>query len=323
MYLVTGCAGFIGFHMCELLLKKKYKVVGIDNLNSYYSANYKISRVSLLKKYKNFKFYKFDLNQKEKIHRLFLKNNFSNVIHFAAQPGVIYSYKNPKSYYKNNVNATDILIEQIKKNKIKHFIFSSSSSVYGDHKRYPINENFKFKPKNYYAKTKITCEKLINKKLKNTETSVKIIRPFTVYGPYGRPDMLILKLLSLIRRNKTIKIYDYGNQMRDFTFIKDVVDIIFLLSKKIDYNLKVFNICASKPIKINNIVSLVQDILNKKIKLKYEHKRKGEMKITYGSNKKLIKYIKFKRFTSIKYGLITTIKWFEEFKNKSLLVKTK
>ena len=115
---------------------------------------------------------------------------------------------------------------------------------------------------------------MINKKLKNTETSVKIIRPFTVYGPYGRPDMLILKLLSLIRRNKTIKIYDYGNQMRDFTFIKDVVDIIFLLSKKIDHNLKVFNICASKPIKINNIILLVQDILNKKIKLKYEHKRK-------------------------------------------------
>ena len=95
MYLVTGCAGFIGFHMCELLLKKKYKVVGIDNLNSYYSTNYKISRVSLLKKNKNFKFYKFDLNQKKKIHRLFLKNNFSNVIHFAAQPGVIYSYKKP------------------------------------------------------------------------------------------------------------------------------------------------------------------------------------------------------------------------------------
>tara|TARA_A100001015_G_scaffold52906_1_gene57974 strand:- start:1978 stop:2949 length:972 start_codon:yes stop_codon:yes gene_type:complete len=323
MYLITGCAGFIGFHMCELLLKKNYKVIGIDNLNSYYSSNYKKHRVSLLKKNKNFIFYKYDLTQKKKIQKLFLKHSFSNIIHFAAQPGVIYSYKNPKSYYRNNVYATNILVDQIKKNKINHFIFSSSSSVYGDHRKYPINENFKFKPKNYYAKTKITCEKLIRKKLKKTETSVKIIRPFTVYGPYGRPDMLILKLLSLIKRNKTIKIYDHGNQMRDFTFVKDVINIIFLLSKKIDPNLKIFNICASQPIKINDIILLVQKNIRKKIKLKYENRRKGEMKTTYGSNKNLSKYIKFKKFTKIKDGLDETIKWFEKFKNKNLLMKIK
>ena len=323
MYLITGCAGFIGFHMCEFLLKKKHKVVGIDNLNSYYSTKYKNHRVSLLKKNKNFKFYKYDLNQKKKISRLFSKNTFEKVLHFAAQPGVIYSYKDPKSYYKNNVNATDILIDQIKKNKIKHFIFSSSSSVYGDHKKYPIDENFKFKPKNYYAKTKITCEKLINKKLKNSGISVKIIRPFTVYGPYRRPDMLILKLLSLIKRKKIINIYDYGNQMRDFTFIKDVVNIIFLLSKKTNQKLKVFNICASKPIKINDIILLVQNILNKKIKLRYETKRKGEMKITYGSNKKLVKYTNFRSFTAIEDGLNETIKWFKKFKNKKLFIKIK
>ena len=323
MYLITGCAGFIGFHMCELLLKKNYKVVGIDNLNSYYSSNYKKHRVSLLKKKKNFIFYKYDLTHKKKIQKLFLNHRFSNIIHFAAQPGVIYSYKNPKSYFRNNVYATDILVDQIKKNKINHFIFSSSSSVYGDHRKYPINENFKFKPKNYYAKTKITCEKLIRKKLKKTDTSVKIIRPFTVYGPYGRPDMLILKLLSLIKRNKTIKIYDYGNQMRDFTFVKDVVNIILQLSKKIDPNFKIFNICASKPIKINDIIKLVQNILNIKIRLKYENKRKGEMKITYGSNKNLSKYIKLKKFTNIKDGLYETIKWFKKFKNRNLLIKIK
>ena len=323
MYLVTGCAGFIGFHMCKLLLKKKYKVVGIDNLNSYYSQNYKKYRVSKLKNDKNFIFYKYDLNQKKNIQKLFLSYKFYNVIHFAAQPGVMYSYKNPKSYLRNNVDATDLLVDQIKKNRIKHFIFSSSSSVYGDHKRYPINENFKFKPKNYYAKTKITCEKIIKKKLKNTTTSVKIIRPFTVYGPYGRPDMLILKLLSLIKRNKTVKIYDFGNQKRDFTFVDDVVHIIYLLSKKIDSNLKVLNICASRPIKINDVILIVQNILNQKIRLNYERKRKGEMKITYGSNKKLIKYINFKKFTNIKDGLNETVKWFQDFKNKSLFIKIK
>lgn len=323
MYLVTGCAGFIGFHMCKLLLKKSYKVVGIDNLNPYYSSNYKKNRISKLKKKRNFIFYKLDLNQKNKIKKLFLNYKFSNIIHFAAQPGVIYSYKNPNSYYRNNFKATELLVDQIKRNKIKHFIFSSSSSVYGDHKKYPIKENFKFKPKNYYAKTKISCEKLIKRKLKNSSTSVKIIRPFTVYGPYGRPDMLILKLLSLIKRNKAIKIYDYGNQLRDFTFVNDVVNIILLLSKKIDQNLKTFNVCASNPIKINDIISLVQNILKKKIKLQYAKKRKGEMKITYGSNSKLINYIKFRKFTNINDGLKKTIRWFQKFRNKNLFIKIK
>ena len=323
MYLVTGCAGFIGFHMCNLLLKKNYKVVGIDNLNSYYSVNYKKKRISILKKNKNFIFYKIDLNQKKKIEKVFLNHQFNNVIHFAAQPGVIYSYKNPRSYYQNNLKATEVLVDQIKKNKIEHFIFSSSSSVYGDHKRYPIYENFQFKPKNFYAKTKISCERLIKKKFKNTKTSIKIIRPFTVYGPYGRPDMLILKLLSLINRNKTIKIYDYGNQLRDFTYINDVVKIIFILSKKIDKNLKILNICGSKPIKINDVIILVENILKKKIKLQYMDQREGEMKITYGSNKKLIKYIKFQKFTNIENGLNKTIKWFKEFRNKNLFVKIK
>ena len=135
--------------------------------------------------------------------------------------------------------------------------------------------------------------------------------------------MLILKLLSLIKRKKIINIYDYGNQMRDFTFIKDVVNIIFLLSKKTNQKLKVFNICASKPIKINDIILLVQNILNKKIKLRYETKRKGEMKITYGSNKKLVKYTNFRSFTAIEDGLNETIKWFKKFKNKKLFIKIK
>ena len=323
MYLITGCAGFIGFHMCKLLLKKNCKVVGIDNLNSYYSVKYKNYRVSILKRDKNFIFYKYDLNQKKKIKKLFLDYNFTNIIHFAAQPGVIYSYKNPSSYYRNNVNATLILIDEIKKNNIKHFIFSSSSSVYGDHKKYPISENFKLKPKNYYAKTKISCEEMIKRKFKNSKTSIKILRPFTVYGPYGRPDMLILKLLSLIKRDKTIKIYDHGKQLRDFTFINDVVNIIFLLSKKIDKNFQILNICGSKPIKINDVILLVQNILKKKIKLQYKDKRKGEMKVTFGSNKKLMKYINFKKFTSIQDGLSETVKWFQKFKNKNLFIKIK
>ncbi len=323
MSLITGCAGFIGFHMCQFLLKKNYKVIGIDSLNAYYSKEYKLNRLKILNKYKNFSFYKIDISNKKKITKLFNKFNFTKVIHFAAQPGVIYSFKNPESYKRNNLIATSNLIDLILKKKIKNFIFSSSSSVYGDQKRYPIKENFKFYPINYYAKTKIACENKIKSKLKNQNISTKIIRPFTVYGPYGRPDMLILKLLSAIKNKKKINIYDHGNQLRDFTYIKDVIKIIYLLSKKNNTKIKIYNICASNPISINQIIKIIRKRLNIKIKINYEKKRKGEMKITYGSNSEIKKYLKYTKFTKIESGLNDTIKWFNKFQNKKILVNFK
>ena len=319
MYLITGCAGFIGFHMCELLLKKKFKVVGVDSLNSYYSKNFKLKRLSILKKKRSFKFFKIDLCKENKLNNLFKKYNFKTIIHFAAQPGVVYSYKNPKSYTVNNVNASKILFNIIKKNKIKNFIFTSSSSVYGDHKKYPIKENFKFRPKNHYAKTKVICENIINKIFRNQKISLKIIRPFTVYGPFGRPDMLILKMLSKIKKKQHIDIYNYGKHLRDFTYVRDVVNVIFELSKRKKKGIDIFNICSSKPIEIKKILEITKKILKKDIKVNLKKKRKGEMNITYGSNKKLINQINYKNFTSIEKGLKKTIEWYNSFSNKKFL----
>ena len=161
MYIISGCAGFIGFHMANLLIKKKKIVIGIDNLNNYYSKKLKLERLKVLKKNKFFKFYNFDLCNVQKLNNLLKNLKKFKFIHFAAQPGVIYSFKNPKSYYQNNVIATKSISSCLMKNDVSNFIFISSSSVYGNKKKYPIHENAKLNAINYYASTKITSEKII------------------------------------------------------------------------------------------------------------------------------------------------------------------
>ena len=165
MYIVTGSAGFIGFHLSLFLLKKKEKVIGIDSLNEYYSTSLKKKRLAILKQNELFSFYKINLCNSLKLKKFLKKFNNFKLIHLAAQPGVIYSFKNPKSYFKNNVQATKNLINLILDKNILNFIFVSSSSVYGNQARYPIKENAKLKSLNYYANTKIICEKFIKRKL--------------------------------------------------------------------------------------------------------------------------------------------------------------
>jgi len=319
MYLVTGSAGFIGFHMCKFLLKKNLKVLGIDSLNNYYSKNFKLERLKILNKNKSFKFLKLDICQKTKLEKLFKKHKFKTIIHLAAQPGVVYSYEDPKSYSINNVTASKILFNLIKKYEINNFIFASSSSVYGDHAKYPIKENFHFRPKNHYAKTKVKCENILKKKFKKININLKIIRPFTVYGPFGRPDMLILKMLNKARNNKHIDIFNYGKHLRDFTYIDDVVEIIYKLSLRKKIGIEIFNICASNPVEIKEILKITQKILKKNIKINFKRKRKGEMNITYGSNRKLINLLKYKKFVKIERGLKKTIKWYNSFSKKNVL----
>lgn len=318
MYIVTGSAGFIGFHLSLFLLKKKERVIGIDSLNEYYSTSLKKKRLAILKQNELFSFYKINLCNSLKLKKFFKKFNNFKLIHLAAQPGVIYSFKNPKSYFKNNVQATKNLINLILDKNILNFIFVSSSSVYGNQARYPIKENAKLKSLNYYANTKIICEKFIKRKL-DKKKAVKIVRPFTVYGPFGRPDMFILKFLNFFRKKKILDVYNFGEHVRDFTYVEDVVKIIYDLSNLKNNKIKTFNICASKPVKINKIIKYFEKILKKKIYINYKPRRKGEMEITFGSNNKLKKYLKIKKFTSINAGLKKTIKWYINFPKKNLL----
>ena len=321
---ITGCCGFIGFHLALKFLSNPQVIVyGIDCLNTYYSVKLKKKRLKILKKKKNFIFFKKDLSNYNFCNNFIKKYKPNFIYHIAGQAGVLYSLKNPKSYIKNNIEVTTNLVKSIKNSpiKIKKFIFASSSSVYGDQKKFPLKENFFLKPRNPYAFSKKRCEDIILSSFKNTTNlnDFVIFRFFTVFGPYGRPDMLLIKILLTIYYKKILKIYNYGNYYRDFTYIDDVVKILFL-SSRIKTNGQIFNLSGSRPIKIISFIEKVRKILKKDIKLKLMPRRNAEVLKTHGSNKKLINFFKFKRFSSLDYGLKKTIKWFNAYKDKKELI---
>jgi UDP-glucuronate 4-epimerase len=303
-YLLTGSSGFIGFHLAKELLKNpNNKVYGLDALNKYYSISLKKKRTNILKKKDNFKFLNINLcnyNLSKKII-LEIKPNF--IFHLAGQPGVIYSFKDPASYKNNNILATKNLLKIIRLIKVKKFIFSSSSSVYGEQKKFPIKENFKLNPINYYAVTKLKCEDLIRKKLKELKIPYIIFRLFTVYGPMGRPDMFIYSTVQKINKRKLITLYNHGKSLRDFTYIDDVVKVfIKSISKKISNN-PIINICSSNPINILKITNTIGKLLRKKIRIQFRNSRKGEIDKTHGSNALLKRIFKVKKFIDITKGL--------------------
>ena len=310
--LITGSSGFIGYHLADLLSKKN-KVLGIDNHNNYYSENIKKKRLFLLKKNKNFTFKKINLKNKNSLEEIFKKFKPEVVYHCAGQPGVIYSLKNPKSYKINNIIVTKIICDLSKKYNIKKFLFASSSSVYGDQKKFPIRETFKLNPKNPYAKTKLRSEKIIISTFNNSKIAFVIFRFFTVYGPFGRPDMFIHKFLNSLKNRKSIKLHNKGLNYRDFTYVGDVVKILHKsLYKKIDK--KILNICRSKPIITTKLVKLILKFYKtKKVKIKETKFVKGEILKTHGSNNKLKKIFGNMVFTDLEKGLKKTINNYKLF----------
>ena len=312
--LITGGAGFIGYNFCKFLLKNtNYKIISIDNINDYYSQRLKRARLKDLKKYNNFKFYKFDLCDKKKLNKLF-KIKFNIVYHFAAQAGVRYSLVNPRSYINSNILAFYNLIELIKKNKVNKFFYASSSSVYGDSKKFPLKESQVTSPKNIYAFTKKNNEEIVELFFKGSGTKSVGLRFFTVYGPWGRPDMLIYKYLKSIFFQRT-KFYlnNYGNHTRDFTYIDDVTEILHKLSNaKITESNVVVNICSNNPIKITRILKFINKYLKKKPKIFKRSFQKADVKKTHGSNFKIKKIIKKNKFAEVDISLIKTVKWYEK-----------
>ena len=312
--LITGTAGFIGYSFSNYLLSNtKYKIVGIDNLNDYYSTKIKIARIKNLKKNKNFKFYKIDLSNKKKLKKIF-KNNFKAVFHFAAQAGVRYSLINPRSYIDSNLYGFYNLIELVKNNNVTKFFYASSSSVYGESTKFPLKENNPIKPKNIYGLTKKMNEELVELYFNNSKTICVGLRFFTVFGEWGRPDMLIYKYLASIYDNKK-KFYlnNFGNHTRDFTYIKDVIEILYkLFTKKLKKKNIVVNICSNKPIKITKVIKIINKNFQLKPKIYKRGFQKADVKKTHGNNN-LIKKIslKYNFFSTIK-ALNNTVNWYQK-----------
>lgn len=313
--LVTGACGFIGFHLAKRLCNnKKYTVYGVDNLNKYYSIKLKKIRLKILKSNKNFKFTSIDISNFLKFKKFFIKKKIDIVYHLAGQPGVIYSYKNPKSYIKNNILATKNILKCLQLSNLwSKFIFASSSSVYGEKRSYPIYENSDLKPINFYAKTKQICEKMIlNSKI--NKKKIFIFRFFTVYGPLSRPDMFISKYMRNLKYSIKTNLYHYGKHFRDFTFVSDVVSIMIkAISLSYKKKKRIFNICASQPIQMLKLVSIINSKLKLQSQIELLPRRRGEILKTYGSNILLKKVFKFKKFTDINNGLNKTILFFKKY----------
>ena len=311
--LITGIAGFIGFNFAKFLLEKKYKIIGIDNLNDYYDVNLKKRRLKQLFNSKNFKFYKVDLIEKKKIKEIFKNNNIDFIFHFAAQAGVRYSIDHPAKYIDSNILGFYNLIENIKDFKIKRLFYASSSSVYGENKNFPLNEKEHIFPKNIYGLSKKINEEIGFIFNKYYNTKLIGLRFFTVYGEWGRPDMMMMKYIDCFYKKKIFYLNNYGNHSRDFTYIGDVVNILYLLLKKHkklkSYDL--FNICSNKPINLKKIISFMK---KNKIhpKVKKVSLQKADILKTHGDNKKLLKSIKYKKFSDWKISVRKTIVWYQK-----------
>lgn len=316
--LVTGTCGFIGFSLANKLLKRGHQVVGLDNINPYYSIKFKINRLKELKKFKKFVFFKIDLTKERQLKRL-SKLNFDYIFHFAAQPGVRYSLINPQIYYQNNIVGFQNLFKIINYKKLKKVFYASSSSVYGDQSKFPIKELANLNAKNPYGMSKIINENLAEIYCYKYKINFIGLRLFTVYGEWGRPDMFILKLLSSLKNKKKFNLNNSGNHFRDFTYIDDVVNICLkLIKKKIIQKNMILNICAGSYV---NILSLTKKIIKyfpkEKKLIKNIAANKADVFKTFGSNSKLKKIIGNYKFKKIDYGLNKTISWFFKY-NKNI-----
>ncbi len=309
--LITGCSGFIGYHVSKKILNENYKLVGIDNHNNYYDVNLKKKRLTYLKKFRNFQFYKCDIKNKTKIYKIFKIYKPDFIVNLAAQAGVRYSFIKPQKYIESNITGFVNILEIMKKLKLKNLIYASSSSVYGNCKSFPFKENSKLNPLNFYGQTKLYNEKISEIYKKNYKMNLLGLRLFTVYGPYGRPDMFIPKILKKISKGSTLNLYNNGNHFRDFTYVEDVANIIFLIIKKFNLLKKVdiLNICRGKNLNIRTVVNLIQSITGKKIKIKKTNFQRGDMEKTHGSNLKLKKTLGYNKFKDFKEGIKKTIQF--------------
>ena len=297
---MTGCAGFIGSHLCEYLIKNNYNVIGVDNINSYYDTQRKYNNLKILEEYKNFKFYKEDIRDTQ----IILNQKPDIVVHLAGMAGVRYSIENPMEYMDVNVKGYVNLLEQAVKVNVKKFLFASSSSVYGENHTIPFKEtDIINKQKSPYASSKKFMEELSTLYNKMYNINIVAFRFFTVYGPRGRPDMAPYKFLSKIKNGTPIDKYGDGKSMRDYTYIDDIVGGIYGGIVHDITGFEIFNLGNSTPVSLNNFIEKCEKVCGKKAIINQMGMQQGDVEITFADISKSKEMLGYNPITKLDEGL--------------------
>jgi UDP-glucuronate 4-epimerase len=329
--LITGAAGFIGFHLAKFMLERRYFVVGLDNLNSYYDPKLKEDRLDILRAYGNFVFYRADLKKKAVVDEVFAACRPEYVVNLAAQAGVRYSLKNPYAYVDSNLVGFVNVLEACRSYPIKHLLFASSSSVYGGNKTVPFStEHNTDHPVSLYAATKKANELMAHTYAHLYGIPSTGVRLFTVYGPWGRPDMAYFSFTRDILAGVPIKVFNHGRMSRDFTYIDDVVKALYRLigltpKPNPDWNekagpisesfapYKIYNLGNNSPVELSRFIAVLENCLGKKAQKAYLDMQPGDVIMTYADVADLEKAIGFKPETPIEEGLAKFVEWYRKY----------
>jgi UDP-glucuronate 4-epimerase len=327
--LITGAAGFIGFHLAQRYLSEEHEVYGIDNLNDYYDVNLKYQRLAQLKSKQNFTFQKLDLSDRLASLDLFQSQSFDRVIHLAAQAGVRYSIKNPHAYLESNLAGFLNVLEGCRHGETEHLVYASSSSVYGANQKVPFAISDRVdNPISLYAATKKANELMAHTYSHLYQIPTTGLRFFTVYGPWGRPDMAYFKFVQAIDRGQPIDVYNFGKMQRDFTYIDDIVEGVVRITEKIpgkncdfDQNqvpYSLYNIGNHSPVELMTFIETIEQALGRTAIKNFLPMQPGDVPATYADVDDLMRDVNFKPATSLEFGIEQFVQWYRDFYGVSL-----
>ncbi len=329
--LVTGTAGFIGFHLSMRLLSRGDQVIGLDNLNNYYDVNLKYARLKQLEGHKNFTFIKEDIADRELIAKLFAKEKLDIVVNLAAQAGVRYSLINPHAYIDSNIVGFTNILEGCRHNKVKHLVYASSSSVYGANTKMPFSVHHNVDhPVSLYAATKKANELMAHTYSSLYKLPCTGLRFFTVYGPWGRPDMALFIFTKAILEGKPIDVFNFGKMQRDFTYIDDIIEGVFRVMDKIPEPnpkwsgatpdsatsyapYKLYNIGNNNPVELMHFIEVLEDYLGKKVVKNLLPIQQGDVPATYADIDDLVRDVDFKPSTPVETGIKRFVEWYKAY----------
>jgi len=330
-YLVTGAAGFIGYHICIRLLNSGHEVTGLDNMNDYYDVQLKLDRLNILKGQSRFKFEKINLEDREGMSKVFQQSAYDRVIHLAAQAGVRYSLENPHAYIDSNLIGFTNILEGCRSAKTPHLVYASSSSVYGSNTRMPFSVHHNVDhPVSLYAATKKANELMAHTYSHLFRIPTTGLRFFTVYGPWGRPDMALFIFTKAILSGRPIDVFNYGKMQRDFTYVDDIVEGVLRVAESIPSPnpdwigdnpdpstsaapYKIYNIGNNNPVELMDMIDALENALGKKAERNLQPIQPGDVPATYADVDDLITDVGFRPSTSIENGINKFVEWYRNY----------